>query len=139
MPKQINNTERKWYLIDANGKTLWRLSTVISNLLMWKKKVSYAPHVDNGDYVVIINAEKINVTWNKVEDKLYRTHSWYLWGLKETNYATVLKNKPAHILEHSITGMLPKNKLRNERMKRLKVTVWEIHSFIAQKPEIINL
>lgn len=139
MPKQVINQERKWYLIDATGQTLGRLSTQIATLLRGKNKVAFAPHVDNGDYVVVINSEKIEVTGNKLQDKIYYQHSGYMGGLKETSLERLLDKKPTEVLQKAVLGMLPKNKLRKEMILRLKLVVGSQHNFKAQKPETITL
>jgi len=139
MPKQIENTQRKWYLIDAEGQTLGRLATRIAGLVSGKTKVNFAPHVDNGDYVVVINADKIEVTGNKLMDKKYRSHSGYLGGLKEITLGKLMEKKPTKALEKAVSGMLPKNKLRDQMMLRLKLVAGDVHTFSAQKPETITL
>lgn len=137
-PKQLKGNERKWFVIDAKGQTLGRLATKISMILMGKNKASYAPFLDNGDYVIVLNADKFSVTGKKMSDKLYRTHSGYLWGLKEVNLETLLEKKPTKALENAISGMLPKNKLRPGMLARLKLFTWEEHTFVAQNPELIK-
>jgi len=139
MPKQIENTQRKWYLIDAQGQTLGRLATRIAGYLSGKTKVDFAPHVDNGDYVVVINADKIEVTGNKLMDKKYRHHSGYLGGLKEITLGKLMEKKPTEALKKAVSGMLPKNKLRDQMMIRLKLVAGDVHTFSAQKPETITL
>ncbi len=136
MPKQLKNEERKWYLVDASWKNLWRLSTVIAIILKWKNKVSYAPHVDNWDYVVVINSEKVTVTWNKTSDKMYYSHTGYLWWIKQSSFEKLLVKKPTEILRRSISWMLPKNKLRKNMMSRLKLIVWQEHNFTQQLEQI---
>lgn len=137
-PKQVKGNERKWFLIDAKGETLGRLATKISMILMGKNKASYAPFLDNGDYVIVLNADKFAVTGKKMSDKMYRTHSGFLWGLKEMNLETLLEKKPTRALELAISGMLPKNKLRPGMLARLKLFTWEEHTFVAQNPELIK-
>jgi len=139
MPKQLKNEDRKWYVIDAKGLTLWRLATKIAIILKGKNKVSYAPFVDNWDYVIVLNADKISVTWNKMEDKVYYTHSWFLWGLKSITLWELLSKKPTMALEKAVSWMLPKNKLRKKMLSRLKLVTWNEHIFNAQKPETITL
>lgn len=139
MPKQIVNDQRKWFLIDAEGQNLWRLSTKIATILRWKNKVSFAPHVDNWDYIVVINSEKIVVTWNKLEDKTYYRHSGFLWGIKSITLWKLLVKKPSEALKKSVSWMLPKNKLRKDMILRLKLVVWKEHTFKAQQPETITL
>lgn len=137
--KQLNNEERKWYLVDAEGKNLGRLSTEIAKILKWKNKVTFSPHLDNWDYVVVINAEKISVTWDKLNKKVYYSHSWFLGWLKEITLWKLLVKKPTESLKKAIYWMLPKNKLRKRMMLRLKLVAWTEHTFQAQKPELINL
>lgn len=139
MPKQIDNTARKWYVVDAQGKTLGRLSTEIARLIKGKHKADYAPYVDNGDYVIVINADKFTVTGKKMSDKKYYTHSGFLGGLKEITLEKLLVNKPTKPLELAVKGMLPKNKLRDGMMARLKLFTTEEHTHSAQNPETIAL
>lgn len=139
MPKQIDTAERKWYIIDATGLTLGRLATRLAVILKGKNKVSYAGHVDNGDYVVVLNANKFKVTGKKMTDKLYYTHSGYLGGLKTTPLDKLLVKKPTKALELAVSGMLPKNKLRSSMLSRLKLVDGTEHQFTAQQPETITL
>ena len=132
--KQIETKERKWYVVDAKDLVLWRLATAISWTLSWKTKVDYAPYVDNWDYVIVLNAWKFKVTWNKLAWKMYYTHSWYLWGLKQSNLEELLTKKPTKALELAVTWMLPKNKHRKNMIARLKLVDWDVHTFEAQKP-----
>lgn len=136
MPKQLQNEDRKWYLVDASWANLWRMSTQIAIILKWKNKVSYAPHVDNWDYVVVINSDKVTVTWNKTSDKMYYSHTGYLWGIKESSFEKLLAKKPTEILRRSISWMLPKNKLRKNMMSRLKLIVWQEHKYTQQLEQI---
>ena len=139
MPKQIKSDQRKWYVIDAKWQTLGRLASKIAIFLKGKNKPDFAPYVDNGDYVVVINANKFNVTWKKLTDKIYYRHSWYLWWLKQISLEDMLVKKPLKALELAVSGMLPKNKLRKSMISRLKGFEWETHSFVAQKPTTIQL
>lgn len=139
MPKQIKWEERKWYIIDASGLNLWRLASKIATIIRWKNKVDFAPHVDNGDYVIVLNAWKIKVTWNKMEDKKYYRHTGYLWWLKETNLNKLLDKKPFKALELAVNGMLPKNKLRDNMIERLKLVEGSEHKYVAQAPKEITL
>ena len=138
MPKQLDNNTRKWYVIDAKGKTLGRLATDIAVILKGKNKPSYAPHIDNGDYVVVVNADKFIVTGKKMSDKIYYSHSWFLGWLKEITLDKLLIKKPTEPLKQAINGMLPKNKLRRSMMERLKLFNTETHSHTAQNPETID-
>lgn len=137
-PKQIKGDERKWYVIDANEQTLWKLATKIAVILKGKNKASYIPHLDNGDYVIVTNCDKFKVTWKKLTDKMYYRHSGYLGGLKEINLEDLLEKKPTKALEFAVNGMLPKNKLRAGMLSRLKLFTWDEHTYVAQQPEIIK-
>ncbi len=138
-PSQISSKERKWYVVDAEGQTLWRLSTTIATILRGKNKTDFAPHVDNWDFVIVLNCDKFTVTWNKLVQKMYHKHSGFLGWLTSTPLEKLLVKKPARPLEAAISGMLPKNKLRSEMMKRLKLCVGSTHDFNAQKPETLSL
>ncbi len=137
-PSQIKGDERKWYIIDAKGKTLGRLANRIAVVLKWKNKASFVPHLDNGDYVVVTNCDKFDVTWKKLTDKKYYSHTGYLWGLKEISLEDLLEKKPTKALEFAVRGMLPKNKLRPSMLSRLKLFTWDEHTYVAQKPELIK-
>lgn len=138
-PKQLIQKDRKWYVIDAKGQTLGRLSTQIATLLRGKNKIDFAPHLDNGDYVIVLNCDKFVVTWNKLNDKMYHRHTWYLGGLISTPLWKLLEKKPSRPLEAAVSGMLPKNKLRDPMMKRLKLFTEDSHNFAAQQPETLTL
>ncbi|GDX63027.1 50S ribosomal protein L13 [Candidatus Saccharibacteria bacterium] len=135
-PTEVN---QKWYLIDAKGINLGRLSTRIAELLMGKHKPTYSPNVITGDVVVVINGAKIKVTGNKLTDKFYYRHSGYPGGLTETSLKEMLEKHPNRVIEHSVAGMLPKNKLKAEMLKNLKVYATEEHKHEAQKPELIKV
>jgi large subunit ribosomal protein L13 len=139
MPKQIKGDGRKWYIVDAEGKNLGRLATTIATYIKGKNKVDFAPHVDNGDYVIVINAGKVTVTGSKEMQKLYRTHSQYMGGLKETPLGKMREKKPTELLRHAVSGMLPKNKLRSDMLLRLKLEVGTEHQYAAQKPETLSI
>jgi large subunit ribosomal protein L13 len=126
---------RKWLLIDASGKTVGRLATHTARILMGKTKPTYTPYIDVGDHVIIINAEKVVLTGNKWQDKVYRRHSGYPGGLKEITAQKQLQQHPARILESAIRGMLPKTKLGRAMGKKLKVYVGSEHPHDAQRPE----
>lgn len=119
-PEELEKS-RNWYKVDAQDKTLWRLATKIASLMIWKHKPEYSDAWDAGDFVVVENAEKIKVSWNKYEDKIYRFHSGYKGNMKEISLEEMLKKHPERALWYAVRGMLPKNKLRKKRMKRLKV------------------
>lgn len=138
-PKQITNTERKWYVIDAQGQTLGRLATKVAVILRGKDRVDFAPHVDNWSYVIVLNSDKIALTWNKEEDKVYHTHSQFMWGLKTTSVKTMREKKPEEIIRLAIRWMLPKTRLKDDMLNRLKLEIWSEHKFDAQKPVTITL
>lgn len=125
---------RKWVVLDASEAPLGRLATVAANLLIGKSKPTYTPHVDAGDYVIVVNAAKLVVTGGKIADKKYYDYSGFPGGMKEATLQEVLSKNPAKAIERAVGGMLPKNKLQAERMKRLKVYAGEAHSHEAQKP-----
>lgn len=130
--------ERKWYVVDATGCTLGRLSAQVAAILRGKNKPSFTPHIDTGDYVIIVNADKIAVTGKKKEQKLYRRHSGYVGGFVETTYQEMMRTKPERILEHAITGMLPKGPLGRQMYKKLFVYAGAEHPHAAQKPETLK-
>jgi len=132
--KSIPNKDRKWFIVDAEGKNLGRLATSIARTLSGRNRVDYTPHIDNGDYVVVINAEKIAVTGKKEDTKMYRTHSQYMGGLKEIPLSRMRVKDPAQILIHAIDGMIPHTKHRNAMLLRLKVQAGATHAHEAQKP-----
>ena len=130
---------RKWFVIDASGKTVGRLATTAARLLMGKNKPMYTPFLDVGDHVVIINAEKVMFTGNKLKDKVYRHHTGWPGGLKEIAAEKLMQRHPERILEQAIRGMLPKNKLGRKMGKKLKVYAWSDHPHQAQQPEPLQL
>lgn len=126
--------QRDWYVVDANGKTLGRLATKIATILRGKHKSVFTPHVDCGDYVVVVNAEKIHVTGRKLTQKKYYRHSGYPGGLRETVLKDQLKKFPTRVIEHAVKGMLPKNRLGSQVYKKLKVYAGPNHPHEAQQP-----
>ena len=131
--------QRKWYVVDAQGHTLGRLSTEVARILRGKHKPIYTPYMDVGDHVVIINADKITVTGKKMEQKVYRRHTGYFGGQKETTLKVMLQRKPGEVLRHSIKGMLPKNNLGRQMFKKLKVYAGPEHKHQAQQPEVLEI
>ena len=131
--------DRKWYVIDAANQTLGRLSSEVASILRGKHKPTYTPHVDTGDFVIIINAEKIRLTGDKLNQKKYRYHTGYPGGLKETDYRTLLQKKPEKAIEVAVKGMLPHTRLGNQMITKLKVYRGTEHPHQAQKPEIREL
>ena len=130
-----HDIERNWYLVDAQNKTLGRLSTAIANRLRGKHKPIYTPHVDTGDYIVVVNASKIRVTGKKMTDKVYYKHTGYIGNLKSENLETMLEKHPEKVLLKSVRGMLPKNKLGRAMIKKLRIFAGSEHTHIAPKPE----
>ncbi|GAB4113869.1 MAG: 50S ribosomal protein L13 [Candidatus Caldatribacteriota bacterium] len=131
--KEEQIKDKKWYLIDAKGKVLGRLATQVATILRGKNKPEYTPFMDLGDYVVIINAEKIKVTGNKLKDKIYRYHTFYPGGLKSTNLEVLLEKKPELVVKKAIQGMIPHNRLGRAMIKKLKIYRGENHPHQAQK------
>ncbi len=134
-----HDIDRNWYLVDAQNKTLGRLSTEIASRLRGKHKPIYTPHVDTGDYIVVVNASKIRVTGNKMTDKIYYKHTGYIGNLKSENLETMLEKYPERVLMKSVRGMLPKSKLGNAMIKKLRVFAGPEHTHIAQQPEPLEL
>src|SRR5215216_2757955 len=127
--------ERHWYVVDAEGKTLGRLATQIADTLRGKGKPQYTPHVDTGDFVVVVNAEKIAVTGNKLDDKLYYRHSGYPGGLKERTLREQLARRPEEVIRKAVKGMLPRNRLARRQLTKLKVYAGPDHPHAAQQPK----
>ena len=129
---------KKWYVIDAEGVTLGRLASEVASILRGKNKPQYAPNVDMGDYVIIVNAEKIAVTGKKLEQKMYRRHSGWVGGLKEVRMDKMLATHPERVIEHAVKGMLPKNALGRKMFAKLHVYAGAEHPHAAQKPETLE-
>ncbi len=136
---KAQDVERKWYVVDAQGKTLGRLATQIATILRGKHKPIYTPHVDCGDFVIVINAEKVVVTGQKLDQKKYYRHSGYPGGLREVTLRDQLKKFPERVIETAVKGMLPKNKLGRKMYKKLKVYAGPNHPHAAQQPEPLEL
>ena len=134
-----SDIKRKWYVVDARNEILGRLASKVAHILRGKHKPIFAPHVDVGDHVIIINAKKIRVTGRKAQQKRYTRYSGYPGGLKETVYEKMLEKHPEKILEHAIRGMLPKNRLGRKMFKKLKVYAGDQHHHSAQQPEQLKL
>ncbi|HOD54030.1 MAG TPA: 50S ribosomal protein L13 [Candidatus Cloacimonadota bacterium] len=126
--------QQNWYVIDAENKTLGRLSTQVASILRGKNKPYFSPNIDTGDYIVIINAEKVNLTGSKALQKVYQNFSGYPSGLKETSFKRMITKKPEEIIIHSVKGMLPKNALGRQMLTKLKVYAGSEHPHTAQKP-----
>ncbi|MBS7821552.1 50S ribosomal protein L13 [Wohlfahrtiimonas chitiniclastica] len=130
---------REWYVIDAEGKTLGRLAAEIAKRLRGKHKAEYTPHVDTGDYIVVVNAEKVHVTGNKMKQKIYYKHTGYVGHLKQTSLEKMLENNPERVLEFAVKGMLPKNVLGRDMFRKLKIFVGPEHTHAAQQPKVLDI
>ena len=131
--------ERKWYVIDAEGLTLGRLATEIARVLRGKNKPQYTPHVDVGDFVVVVNADGVFVTGKKAEQKVYRRHSGYPGGLKTTSYERMMERRPTEVLRKAVYGMMPKNRLARRQMRKLKIYAGSEHPHVAQNPQRLEV
>jgi len=138
LPK-VNEIDKKWYVIDAAGKPLGRVASKVASVLRGKHKVIYTPHLDTGDYVIVVNAEKVVLTGKKLEQKYYRHHSGYMGGLKEIVYKDFLQKKPELAMELAIKGMLPKNRLGRKMIKKLKIYRNAEHEHQAQQPVVMDI
>ena len=130
--------ERKCYVVDAEGQTLGRLSSEIAKVLRGKNKPVFTPHIDTGDYVIVVNAEKIKVTGKKMDQKIYYNHSDYVGGMKETTLKEMMDKKPERVIELAVKGMLPKGPLGRSMIKKLHVYAGPEHNHAAQKPEVLT-
>ena len=130
--------ERKWYVVDAEGATLGRLASEIAKVLRGKNKPEYTPHIDTGDYVIVVNAEKIKVTGKKLDQKVYYRHSGYVGGIKETTLKEMLNKHPERVIEFAVKGMLPKGPLGRQMFTKLHVYAGPDHEQAAQKPEVLK-
>jgi large subunit ribosomal protein L13 len=136
---ELAASNKKWYLIDAKGKTLGRLSTEVAKILMGKNKPEYTPNQDMGDFVIVINADTVVLSGNKVNEKLYRHHTGYPGGLKEVAYKDMVVRHPILPVEEAVRGMLPKNALGRQMFRKLKVYAGAEHEHQAQKPEVYEI
>ena len=134
-----STVERKWYVVDAEGKTLGRLASEVANVLRGKNKPTYTPHIDTGDYVIVVNAEKIQVTGKKLDQKIYYHHSVYVGGMKEATLREMMQKKPEFVITHAVKGMLPKGPLGRQMLKKLHVYAGPEHNHAAQKPETLDI
>ncbi len=131
--------ERKWYVVDATGHTLGRLSSEIAKILRGKNKPTYTPHIDTGDYVIVVNADKIQVTGKKLDQKIYYNHSDYVGGMRETTLREKMDKKPEDVITLAVKGMLPKGPLGRQMIKKLHVYAGPDHEQAAQKPEVLEI
>ncbi len=135
----MNDRDRRWYVVDAEGKTLGRLSTQIADVLRGKRKPTYTPHVDTGDFVVVINAEKVSVTGKKRSEKLYHRHSGYPGGLRTRTFEEMIERKPEDVIRLAVKGMLPRNRLSRRQITKLKIYAGPDHPHAAQSPEVLEI
>lgn len=133
------DVRREWYVVDAEGKTLGRLASELARRLRGKHKAQYTPHVDTGDYIVVINAEKVRVTGNKRQDKMYHHHTGYIGNLKSINLEKLLDKAPDRVINHAVKGMLPRNPLGRAMLKKLRVYAGPEHSHQAQQPQPLDI
>ena len=133
------NVERKWYVIDAEGMVFGRLASQVASMLRGKHKPTFTPHVDTGDFIIVVNTDKIVLTGNKLNDKIYYHHTGHPGGLKETKYRDLMANKSEFALKKAVRGMLPKGPLGNKMLKKLKVYAGAEHEHAAQKPEVFEM
>jgi large subunit ribosomal protein L13 len=138
MPKE-SEVERKWFVVDADGQVLGRLATQVATILRGKHKPSFAPHLDVGDHVVVLNAEKVHLTGRKLKDKRYRWHTGYIGGLRDVSAEQMLRSHPERVIEWAVQGMLPKNRLGRAMVKKLKVYRGASHPHSAQQPTPLAL
>ena len=131
--------KRDWYIVDAAGKTLGRLATRIASRLRGKHKPEYTPHIDNGDYIVVINAKDVRITGNKASDKVYYRHSGYPGGIKSITFEKMIKTRPERIIEKAVKGMLPKGPLGREMFRKLRVYPGSDHKHTAQQPKVLEI
>ena len=131
--------KRDWFVVDADGKTLGRIATEIARRLRCKHKAEYTPHVDTGDYIVVINADKVTVTGNKAKNKMYYSHTGFPGGIKEINFEKLLAKKPEMVLEKAVKGMLPRGPLGREMFRKLKAYAGPEHKHAAQQPQVLDI
>ena len=136
---RVADISREWHIVDANGVVLGRLASKVAQIIRGKHKVGFAPHMDTGDFVIVVNADKIKVTGNKAENKIYYSHSGYPGGLKMTNFKSLMEKHPERIIEKAVKGMLPKNRLGRQLFTKLKVYTGSEHPHTAQKPQVLEV
>ncbi|GFN46626.1 50S ribosomal protein L13 [Candidatus Regiella insecticola] len=131
--------KRDWYVVDASGKTLGRLATELAHRLRGKHKAEYTPHIDTGDYIIVLNAEKIAVTGKKRTDKIYYRYTGYIGGLKQTTFEEMIVRHPERVIENAVKGMLPKGSLGRAMYRKLKVYAGDKHNHVAQQPQVLDI
>jgi large subunit ribosomal protein L13 len=133
------SVQRDWFVVDADGKTLGRLATEIASRLRGKHKAEYTPHVDTGDYIIVVNCEKITVTGNKAKNKIYYSHTGFIGGIKEISFEKLIAKKPEMVLEKAVKGMLPRGPLGRDMFRKLKVYAGPAHNHAAQQPQVLDI
>ena len=136
---KAGDIQHRWYIVDAEGKTLGRLATQVAHVIRGKHRPDFTPHLDMGDHVIIVNAEKVRVTGRKLEKKTYSNYSGYQGGLKITSLETMLKRKPEEVIRHAVHGMLPKNRLGRKLNRKVRVFAGASHPHGAQNPEVLEI
>ena len=136
---KVESVQRDWYVVDASGKTLGRLASAIAHRLRGKHKAEYTPHVDTGDYIVVVNAEKVRVTGAKATDKMYHRHSGYPGGLRSISFEQLIDKAPENVIQTAVKGMLPRNPLGRAMFRKLKVYAGSDHPHTAQQPRELNI
>jgi len=136
---KAESVERSWYVVDAAGKTLGRLATEVASRLRGKHKPEYTPHVDTGDYIVVVNAEKVAVTGNKATKKIYYSHTEYPGGIKDISFEKLIEKAPERVIQSAVKGMLPKGPLGREMFRKLKIYIGSEHPHAAQQPQNLDL
>jgi large subunit ribosomal protein L13 len=133
------SVQRDWFVVDAAGKTLGRIATEIASRLRGKHKAEYTPHVDTGDYIVVVNADKVTVTGNKAKGKIYYSHTGFIGGIKEISFEKLIDKKPEMVIEKAVKGMLPRGPLGREMFRKLKVYAGPEHNHAAQQPQVLDI
>lgn len=136
---KAHEVKRDWYIVDASNKTLGRLASEVARRLRGKHKAEYTPHVDTGDYIIVINPEKIHVTGKKLKDKIYHRHTGYVGGIKSESFEKLRDRNPARVIELAVKGMLPKNPLGREMYRKLKIYEGDSHPHAAQQPKVLEI
>lgn len=134
-----NEVEKKWYIVDAEGKSLGRLSSEVAKILRGKHKPEYTPHVDSGDFVIVLNAEKVALTGKKLDQNFYTYHTGHPGGLKQISFRRMMQEKPEQLIYHAVKGMLPKTRLGRQMLKKLRVYTGTTHTHEAQQPEALEI
>ncbi|CUX96400.1 50S ribosomal protein L13 [Candidatus Doolittlea endobia] len=136
---KLDMVKRNWHIVDAEGKTLGRLATELARRLRGRHKTEYTPHVDTGDYLIVLNADKVTVTGHKHKDKIYYHYTGHVGGIKQATFAEMITRRPEHVIEIAVKGMLPKGPLGRAMFRKLKVYAGTVHNHAAQQPQVLNI